>query len=263
MQRLALVGDHPRLHQVFHPVGEQFGVDAQVLVVVELAQHGVRDAADAHLQRRAVGDDRRQVVGDGFLLRRGDGHLHFGQEVVHFDYIVNLAHVDEAVAQGARHVRVDLGDDELGALGGGLGHADLGAIRAVAIAVGRRHLDERHINGQPPALEQAGNLRQEDGCEVRPPGVHCLADAGADEERVDAQVRGELWLDVVGFADDQHLDQHQIAEFQGALFERFHQALGHRGVAGDEEAVAGAQHAHGLLRRHLLGFVLAQPIRHQ
>ena len=40
---------------------EQLGVNAQMLVVAQIGQDGVRDAADAHLQRGAVRDHLRNV----------------------------------------------------------------------------------------------------------------------------------------------------------------------------------------------------------
>ena len=39
-----------------------------MLVVVQLLKNRVRDAADAHLEGGAVGDDRGEVIGDGFLF---------------------------------------------------------------------------------------------------------------------------------------------------------------------------------------------------
>ena len=64
---LAPVGDDARLDQIDDAVREHLGVDAEVVLVVEAAQHGVRDCADAHLQRRAVLDQRGDVLADGLL----------------------------------------------------------------------------------------------------------------------------------------------------------------------------------------------------
>ena len=54
----------PRLDEAHDAVGEHLGVDAEVVVVGERAEHRVRDRADAHLQRRAVGDQARHVSAD-------------------------------------------------------------------------------------------------------------------------------------------------------------------------------------------------------
>jgi hypothetical protein len=64
---LSRVRDDAGLHEVHEPVREHLGVHAQVVVPAEARQHRVRDAADAHLQRRAVGDERRHLLADAHL----------------------------------------------------------------------------------------------------------------------------------------------------------------------------------------------------
>src|SRR5687767_12101379 len=66
---LRAVDDAP-FDEAHHAVGEHLGVDAEVAVRVERAQHSVGDGADAHLERRAVLDEPRDVAADGALLVR-------------------------------------------------------------------------------------------------------------------------------------------------------------------------------------------------
>ena len=65
VQGLALAVDHAGLDQLDHAVGHHFGVDAQVLVVVQQAEHGFGNAADAGLDGGAIGNQRRHVARDG------------------------------------------------------------------------------------------------------------------------------------------------------------------------------------------------------
>ena len=55
-QLLVGPGHHAALDEVHDPVGEQLGVDADVAVVAQKGEHRGGHAADAHLQRGAVGD---------------------------------------------------------------------------------------------------------------------------------------------------------------------------------------------------------------
>ena len=72
MDVLAAVRDDAGLDEIDHAVGEHLGVDAEVVLVEQAAQHRVGNRADAHLQRRAVGDERGDVLADG-VLDRVDG----------------------------------------------------------------------------------------------------------------------------------------------------------------------------------------------
>ena len=46
---LQRIVNHARLHQTEHPVGHRLGVQAEMLVVLEAVQNGVRNAADTYL----------------------------------------------------------------------------------------------------------------------------------------------------------------------------------------------------------------------
>jgi hypothetical protein len=106
---LVVVGDAALGDEVDDAVGEHLRVDAQILVVVQLRQHRVRDAADAHLQGGAVLD---QVLGNQLadlgLDVRGRLAGVVGQGHVHLDGGVKVRRVHRRVAKGAGHARVHL-----------------------------------------------------------------------------------------------------------------------------------------------------------
>ena len=84
------------------------------------------------------------------------------QRLVALDEIIHLVDVQEAVAGHARHAGVDLGHDERGARDGRLDDVDADAEVQVAVAVGQRRLDERHVDVDVAAVEEIRDLRQED-----------------------------------------------------------------------------------------------------
>ena len=58
--------------------------------------------------------------------------------------------MNEAIAQGARHMRIDLGDDHPGRVGGGFGDAHLDPKGAEAMVIGGSHLNQRNVERQSP-----------------------------------------------------------------------------------------------------------------
>jgi hypothetical protein len=63
MRALACVRHRPPQHQVGHAVNEDAGVNAEVTVCAQRAADRFHQAANAHLQRRAVDDQFRHVAG--------------------------------------------------------------------------------------------------------------------------------------------------------------------------------------------------------
>ncbi len=86
-------------------------MDAKVPAVTQQAQHLVRHSAHADLQRRAVLDDRCNVGSDvdRDLLAWRMGEL--AERAFRLRQHVDPVEVDQAVAVGARHGRVHLGND--------------------------------------------------------------------------------------------------------------------------------------------------------
>ena len=134
---LAAVGDDPGLDQVDDAVRKELGVNAQIAFVVQKAEHRIRDGPDPHLHGGAVGDqvgDMARDLGRQLALALAR-HLGLCQGIVDRDDVVDAADVDKSVAEGARHLLVDLGDDDAGRLGRGLRQADLDPIAAKAVLV--------------------------------------------------------------------------------------------------------------------------------
>ena len=71
MQRFAGAVNHSRFHQVDDAVGTHFRVNAEIMLVVEAMQYRLGDAADAGLNRCAVGNERSYVA--------SHVHMHFGE----------------------------------------------------------------------------------------------------------------------------------------------------------------------------------------
>jgi hypothetical protein len=109
VHRLAIVCDATLLDEVDHASGEHLGVDAEVFVIGESCQDSVGNVSDAHLQGGAVFD---QVFGDEVadfrFYFRGRAASVLGKRRIYFDGDVDMADVDDAVAEGSRHARVHL-----------------------------------------------------------------------------------------------------------------------------------------------------------
>ena len=111
MARLVAIRHHACLDKVYNAVGDDVAVNAKVAAVLQVPHRLVGDAAEPDLQRGAVVDDGgdvacdplRDLVGERVvILRHGRVDAHEG---------VKPVEVDEALAVGAGHRRIDLGDD--------------------------------------------------------------------------------------------------------------------------------------------------------
>ena len=59
-----------RRHEVDDAVGKHFGVNSEIQPVGESSERGIRNGADAHLERCAILDECRDVCPDSLLDRR-------------------------------------------------------------------------------------------------------------------------------------------------------------------------------------------------
>jgi hypothetical protein len=135
---------------------EHLAVDAVVPAVAlgEQAGDGTGDAADAGLERGAVGNVLADVPGDGDLDRRGLRIFQRGERTVAVDQHVDLVGPEIMAVlgrqpEGARRLGLDLGDEQAvriasaGALGldGGAG---VKREAVAAVGAGRRHRGRHH-----------------------------------------------------------------------------------------------------------------------
>ena len=109
---LVPVVDDAGLHQIGDPVSDRSRMDAETLFAAERAGYGLGNSAEAKLDRRAIGDQSGDVIGDGAVdrpcrprrqldRRRGGRHQH-----------VDRRRLDRRVTIGPRQFRVDLRDDQ-------------------------------------------------------------------------------------------------------------------------------------------------------
>jgi len=215
-------------------------VDAEPLVVGEREQGGVGDGADAGLDRGPVVHQLGAVTADRLLLlgERLLGQLEDG--LVHLDEVVDLVHVDEAVAVRPRHARVHLGDDDLRGLHRRDRGVDADAERAVAVLVRRGDVHERDVERQDGLAEQPRDLGEEDRHVVAAPLLDRLAGGRSHEDGVHAEALGELGRRVprgTHLAEAQDLDDPELGRAIGHGLEQDPRARGH---AVDVHAVAGA-----------------------
>ena len=84
------------------------------------------------------------------------------QRVVHRDEVRDAVHVEEGVAERARHLRVHLGEDEGRRVDGRADDVHRDAEAHEAVAVRRADLDERHVDADAAARDQQRDLGQED-----------------------------------------------------------------------------------------------------
>ena len=64
MERFPCIGEHTGLYQVDHAIGKQLGMDAEILLLVEVFENCVGDSANAHLHRGTIRDQLGNIGGD-------------------------------------------------------------------------------------------------------------------------------------------------------------------------------------------------------
>jgi hypothetical protein len=217
------------------------------VVVGEGGERRLGDRADPELEGGAVVHQVGDVAADR-LLDLGEllGGL-LVDRVVDLDQVVDLLDVDERVAVGPRHPRVDLGDDRPRDLDRRVGHVDRDAQRAVAVLVRGRDVDEGDVDGEQAGAEERRHLGEEDREVVGPTLLHRLARVLSHEEGVDAEAplhaRGGVRRLPLG-VERHDLDHRQLG---GPGGHRLDEPSGRGRDALDEDAVARLDDADGLL----------------
>ncbi|MPM60402.1 hypothetical protein SDC9_107253 [bioreactor metagenome] len=250
------------LIQVHHPVGKHLRVNTKVLFISHILQHRVRQGADAKLQGGAVLNQRRHIAANSVRhlvndaaaqLRQGSGHLHA---------IAQLGHVEEGIPHGPGHMVVDLGQNQLGVQGGGLGAAHAHAQRHVAVLIRGRHGNHRNVDGKGPVGEKTGRLMEEKGRVIRPPLLNGPAGGGAHEHGVVADMALHLGVAVLPFSHGDPVYNLHIPILLIVPYQRVHQGGGLVGRVAEENPGPVGNVLHGLLRRGQLGSVYRLPVFH-
>ena len=258
MQGLGFVGDNAGLDQLHDTVGEHFGVDAQVVLLLQEQQHGVGDGADAQLKRIAVPHQAGDVLANGPLHVADLGGCQLDDGGVGLHQAADLGDVQEAVAQGAGHVLIDLGDDQVGGLGSGLGVVHGNAQAHIAVRIGGRALEQGHV-GPQVLPQEAGNFGKIHRGEIHAALGGGGAGGAAQEEGVVVEVFVILGLAVGCLAHGDHVDDLHVFILGG---------VGDQGVqddgrlaagVGDHHPLAGLDLLHGLRRSEEMLFVPGFP----
>ena len=166
--------------------------------------------------------------------------------------------MQEAVAQGAGHILIDLGDDQVRGLGGGLGVVHGNAQAHIAVCIGGRALEQGHV-GPQVLPQEAGNFGK-----IYRGEIHAALGGGgtggaAQEEGVVVEVFVILGLAVGCLAHGDHVDDLHVFILGG---------VGDQGVqddgrlaagVGDHHPLAGLDLLHGLRRSEEMLFVPGFP----
>ena len=165
---------------------------------------------------------------------------------VHLHAKVDLGHVDEALAQGPRHRRVDLGDDHPRPPDGRLHALDGGPQRAEPVLVRGRDVAQHGVEGEQVGIEEMGHVREEDRHVLGATFVDRLAGVGADEQR-----RCRKWPAISGARCgpgpfDMQVDDADVRKLRRACHEGVEQNAGHSRGALDIDLVAGPDTRNGL-----------------
>ena len=64
MQGLAGIIDHTLFHQAYHTIRKHFTVNAQIFLIIQEPQDGIRNGPDPHLHGCPVGDEISYVTGN-------------------------------------------------------------------------------------------------------------------------------------------------------------------------------------------------------
>ena len=239
METLAGAGDHAAFHHLNHTVRKEFAVDAQILVVGQVLQDRVRNAADAHLQGRAVGDQTGDVLSHLEMNIRTAALHRFRDRIINFDDRAQPAQMDETVAQRAGHLAVYLGDDGRGCFGCRLGRADLDTKAAETVFIRRREGNQRGIQRQRATLaEKTGNLTQKNRCEISPAFIDSLAHVATDEEGIGAKRLAKFSAGIRRFRESQDMDKFDVAQFGRPSGQRFRQLHRYACAAAEIDATA-------------------------
>jgi len=251
-EALLAVGDGTSFDQGEDAVADHFGVDAQVVLVLQLHHHGIGNATVADLQGGAVVDEVGHVLADGFLHRADGGQTHFQHRVAAFDEGGDLGDMHVAVAEGEGHVGVHFQDDGPGLLDGGHGVVRAQGEGEVAVLIHGRGHGEDHVGRGEAALDEQGQLGEIVWDEIDPAGLAAGTGGAAVEVGGVAHVVPGFRVDVAVLAQGQNLGDGDVAEVAAGLGEGRQQGRGLAHTGGHDDGVAVVDTADSVRRVHAL-----------
>ena len=224
-------------------------VDPQVALVTQGERSRRRDGTDAELDRGAVRNEVRDVLADPPLhIADGPDRVLVWRDV-DLDCEIDVADVDEAVAEGPRHRAVELDDDRPRGADRGVHRLDGRAERAESVRIGRGGIHEDGVERQPPAIEQARHVRQEDRDVVGPTVVDGLPRVRPDEQGTVAKMRRHLGGQVRSRPLAMQVDDAHVGQVRSPCDQRIEQHRRCRRRALEVDLLAGRDAGDGLGRR--------------
>src|SRR5271166_3597297 len=158
VQSLVTSGHDAAVDQIEHRTRDDIGMDAEVLPVVEVPKRLVAEAPKVGLDGGAVVDDLRDILryplGD-LIVRR---MLVFSHGRIDRHDCREPLDMQETVAQRPGHVGIHFRDDRLCSLQHTGCDIDRYAEADIAMRIGRRDLNQRHIWPDPAVRRQFGDL---------------------------------------------------------------------------------------------------------
>jgi hypothetical protein len=153
IHRLPGAGHRAGFDQFNNAIRDHLRVYPEVLFPFEEAEQGLGNASDPELERATVFDEAGDVLSDlsGGICHVGRRHFEDGGIGRHQH--VNVIDVDLGVAQRARHVRVDLGNDQRGVLRGAFNDVHRHTQAADAMFVRGGDMDQRHVQRKLAGIE--------------------------------------------------------------------------------------------------------------
>ncbi len=198
-------------------------------------------------------------AGDFVVLDRGEG-LH--QRLVVGHQPVDVIDVDEAVAPGARHARIDLRDHQTGVFQACPGDVHRNPQAAVAVLVRRAHLHDGGVQADAVAGKQAGDFGKVAGNVVDPAFEGRLAHGPADEEQLQRKTLQERGaVDEMGKGVGQHLVEHDVLQARVG-HHGLDQVLGLPAPRADEDPAAALDFPNRILGGQNLRRVTLLPIHY-
>src|SRR5713101_2416194 len=137
-------GDTAALDEINHPIGEELGVDAQILAIREAFCHRCRDSPTTDLQTVAVPNQRRHVSAELAFDLGNHWPGMFRERVVRCHHSLRTGKRKTRWPIGLRHALIDLSDDRARHLAGLFHKAHIRAVATGAIRRWRR--DRNHGN---------------------------------------------------------------------------------------------------------------------
>ena len=209
-------GDHALVDKDGDGVGNDLGVDAEVLLLSEQRDHGMGDTSDAYFECGSVFYQRGDVLANGLghvpgFRRKGAGLRvvdepgvgGLDERLIHRDQNVEVEDAHKTVTQGPRHLRVHLGDHQAGVGGGRLYDVHGDAKAAAPLRVRGGHLDQSDVYGHLAAREQSRDVGERDGGVVAVTFLDQVPDIRRNEERVHREMVGQLFVRVGSLAKGQ------------------------------------------------------------